>query len=454
MACLSLASVTPAPTSTAPPTAQPRATPGDLLAAWEPRRPLAVLWSGDAAANSRWTILAEPGETVRVVHGSGREALLTLFDRVCESTRRATPVDTACPFTCGWIGWIGYDAGRVLEPAAGLHGTPAATSLAAPLAEFHRVDRALIHDRLSGEWHALGGCAWPMGDGGDRAFHLGPLASRTGAEAYLNAAARAIEYIRAGDVYQVNLAHALEGVFKGSPRGLFAQLAMASNPWFGAYLESVHEGTARAIASLSPEQFIRFDPATRRLETCPMKGTRPAAAFAELETSEKERAELAMIVDLMRNDLGRVCELGSVRVDTARAIERHAAGDLLQATAQITGRLTPGRSLADALAQMLPGGSITGAPKIRAMQIIDELEPEPRGAYCGCIGYVSDSGHAAFNIAIRTAIIRGAPTPAGIDGRFSYSVGAGIVADSQPRLEWQETLHKAGILSGITTLPR
>ncbi len=275
--------------------------------------------------------------------------------------------------------------------------------------------------------------------------------------------ARVLEYIRAGDVYQVNLAHELTGEFSGSARALFGELAARSRPWFGAYLESADERTRRAMLSLSPELFLDFDPATRRVLTRPMKGTRPGGASAqELDASPKDRAELNMIVDLMRNDLGRVCNFGSVRVETARAIERHGgAAGVIQATGSVSGTLRAELGVDDLLRATFPGGSVTGAPKIRAMQIIDELEPTARGPYCGSVGFVSDCGRAAFNIAIRTALVEepqvAVRTTPGVFDRavLRYSVGAGIVADSDPASEWQETMDKAGFLASMAgdTLP-
>jgi para-aminobenzoate synthetase component 1 len=203
--------------------------------------------------------------------------------------------------------------------------------------------------------------------------------------------------------------------------------------------------------------FLSFDPATRELVTRPMKGTRPAGGAAALSESPKDRAELAMIVDLMRNDLGRVCRLGSVRVDEARVIERHGTGpsEIVQATATVRGEVPAGASAWDVLRGTFPGGSVTGAPKIRAMQIIDELEPVARGPYCGAMGFVSDSGHMAFNLAIRTALISGHGDVRGrIEGEVSYSVGAGIVADSRAEEEWEETLQKAAGFEHVLRLGR
>lgn len=189
-----------------------------------------------------------------------------------------------------------------------------------------------------------------------------------------------------------------------------------------------------------------------------MKGTRPAHADPQtLAHSAKDAAELAMIVDLMRNDLGRVAALGSVRVDQPRVIERHAPGPsgVYQGVATVSARLRDSLTASDLLAATLPGGSITGAPKVRAMQIIDQLESSPRGPAFGCVGYASTSGRLALNIAIRTAIIRGSgphDQPGFIDaGTLHYAVGAGIVADSDPHSEWCETLDKARILDAITS---
>jgi para-aminobenzoate synthetase component 1 len=253
--------------------------------------------------------------------------------------------------------------------------------------------------------------------------------------AFTRSVERALEYIRAGDVYQVNLAHRLTAQFEGSTRAFFAALMAGARPWYGAYLETP-EG---AVCSASPELFLTYDPATRRLTTRPMKGTRPASLAAELAASEKDTAELNMITDLMRNDIGRVSELGSVAVQQQRNFELH--NQLVQTTSTVTGTLRAGLTFTDALLSAFPGGSVTGCPKVRAMQIIDELELSGRGMYCGAIGYISRSGHAAFNIVIRTAVIEG--------DRLTYHAGAGIVVDSDPAAEWQETLDKAGILTRL-----
>jgi anthranilate/para-aminobenzoate synthase component I len=252
---------------------------------------------------------------------------------------------------------------------------------------------------------------------------------------------RALAYIAAGDCYQVNLAHRLERAVSGEPRAVFADLAGAADPLYGALVQA----GPRAVCSLSPELFLSFDAASGAVRTRPMKGTRPLSADpAELRDAAKDRAELDMIVDLMRNDLGRVAEVGTVRVTEPRAIERHGSG-VWQATATVEARVRAGIGLGELIGATFPPGSVTGAPKIRAMQIIDELEPASRGPYCGAIGWIGDDGSAELAVAIRTA----AMTRAG-PGRWGmhYWVGAGIVADSTPEGEWAETLVKAGPVMG------
>ncbi len=364
--------------------------------------------------------------------------------------------DSEMPPLPGYVGFISYDVGRELEPRA-RWGGGARGDRSIPSMFFRRVEEGLAFDHWKRRWWCVGERARrlarqiePSGGAGPPGPCWGRPVSQSGQAAYLAGVARALEYIRAGDAYQVNVAHRLSAPFSGGARGVFRGLCAMVRPWHGVYVE----GSGFAVASASPELFLCFDPVTRVLRTRPMKGTRPAAlegAFGDLERSEKDRAELAMIVDLMRNDLGRVCELGSVRVETVRRIERHDSG-VLQATACGEGVLRAGLTLRDALGATFPAGSVTGAPKIRAMQIIDELEPVRRGVYCGSAGYVGDDGRAMLNVAIRTAVVTG--RAGGGPGEFEeatldYSVGAGIVADSDPGTEWQETLDKAAAVSAL-----
>jgi para-aminobenzoate synthetase component 1 len=257
-------------------------------------------------------------------------------------------------------------------------------------------------------------------------------------EEYLNAVRRAKEYIAAGDIYQVNLSQRFCTPFQGDPFALYRRLQRINPAPFGCFLDY---GDVVVVGG-SPERFLRLR--GRRVETRPMKGTRPRGKSPaedrylrqELLSSEKDRAELVMIVDLERNDLGRVCDYGSVRVRTLRALETYAT--VFQTTATILGRLRQDRDRIDLLRACFPGGSVTGAPKIRAMEIIEELEPTRRGIYTGSIGYLDLDGDLDLNIAIRTMICR--------DRQAYFQVGGGIVADSDPEAEYEETLVKAKAL--------
>ena len=264
---------------------------------------------------------------------------------------------------------------------------------------------------------------------------------------FLAAVERAQQYIRAGDIYQVNLSQRLTAQSGFTGWELFQKLSAVSPAPFAAFLDC---GDFQ-IASSSPEQFLRLSGS--QITTRPIKGTRPrdadltrdAQLAYELQTSAKELAELVMITDLLRNDLGKVCEYGSVQVPDLAKLEKFAQVQHLVST--VEGRLRSGVTHFAAFASCFPGGSITGAPKFRAMEIIDELEPLSRGPYCGAIGYLGFNRESQLNIAIRTAICR--------DGFAHFNVGAGIVADSQPEAEYAETLAKAcGFFAALKiTLP-
>ena len=254
-------------------------------------------------------------------------------------------------------------------------------------------------------------------------------------EAFEARVARAQEYIAAGDVYQVNLAQKFSTQFTGNPYRLFEHLLARSPAPGGAFLDF---GDTR-ILSASPEMFLRIR--GRHIVTRPIKGTRPRSrdpvrdeqlAF-ELMTDPKELAELVMITDLERNDLGRVCEYGSVTVTQLIQLERFA--QVFHLVSTIEGLLKPGIDALEAVRLCIPGGSISGAPKKRACEIIRELEPCPRGIYTGLIGYFDDNGDAAFSIAIRTMVQEGET--------LHFSTGSGITAGSIPSREYEETLHKA-----------
>jgi len=257
-------------------------------------------------------------------------------------------------------------------------------------------------------------------------------------EDYLRKVQRIKRYIAAGDVYQVNLTMRFAVNTTAQPYEIYQRLCDINPASHAAFLHY----DDFAIISASPELFL--DLRDGHVITRPIKGTRPrtgepsrdAVARRELETSEKERAELNMIVDLIRNDLGRVCEYGTVRVTDPGSIEELPT--VFHRVATIEGRLAEGKTNLDLLAATFPGGSITGAPKIRAMQIIRELEPTPRGVYCGSIGWIGLDGSMSMNIAIRTMVqVR--------DTVYVYA-GGGIVADSDPEQEYEETLLKASAM--------
>ena len=256
-------------------------------------------------------------------------------------------------------------------------------------------------------------------------------------EGFIAAVDAAQEYIARGDIYQVNLSQQFRTTLseEGSLFAVYDRLRAVSPAPMAAYLHTPE----REILSSSPETFLRMH--GRAIETRPIKGTRPRFADPELDsrsafelqTSEKEIAELVMITDLERNDLGRVCEFGSVAVTEMLKHERLEQVHHLVST--VTGQLREGADQLDALQACFPGGSITGAPKKRAMEIIAELENVPRGLYTGAMGYLGFNGESQFNIAIRTLVREGQT--------LSYGVGAGIVADSIPEMEYEETLQKA-----------
>jgi len=349
-----------------------------------------------------------------------------------------------------WIGHLSYDLGRWVEKLP----SRAAADRDWPIVELAWCPGYFVYDTAAKQWYACG--AWRDGgapglknaapaSGDYRAGNLRGVFDRPGYEA---AVARVKDYIASGDIFQANLAQRFTADFEGetplASRALFEKLTAVSPAWYGAYLELASDPSrptepGRAIASTSPELFLELD-ANANVVTRPIKGTRPASVPAEeLRRSVKDTAELTMIVDLLRNDLGRVCAYGSVRVPQPREIETHPT--VHHGVATVTGLLHRSMTVVDLLRATMPGGSITGAPKVRAMEIIDELEPVRRGPYCGAIGFFSRE-ETCLNIAIRTMLIEQPRNDRAI-GRVDFSVGGGIVADSDPASEYQETLDKA-----------
>lgn len=481
----------------------PRISPASLFAGWPADAPLAALVShppnhhptpGAPVGShwARWSYFAAPERVIRISPGrsDAPEQIAAHLQRTptsrCSprsaSTREGAAAGGPPPFQRGWLMSLAYELGRDAEPLARHTQGPRALGGPAPwpAAALLRCDAVLAHDHAQGRWWISGDhnarerllnlAARAVASGPDPErtdFRLGELRSLTGQEAFEDAVAAVVRLIRAGDIFQANIAHHLAAAFEGSPRGLFAAMAARALPWFGAYLElpappspAPGDAPARAICSFSPELFLALDPVSGTAVARPMKGTRPLrdrAAYADLARSQKDRAELNMIVDLMRNDLGRIARPGQVFVDDPRALEPHGGADLgvLQGVATVRAALRDDMTFADILRAVFPPGSVTGAPKIRAMQIIEQVEPLPRGPYCGCLGFADDDGPIMLSVAIRTAMIeasRSAPAAADTPGAqpvfergssLTFPVGAGIVAQSDPRSEWEETLHKA-----------
>ena len=293
----------------------------------------------------------------------------------------------------------------------------------------------LVHTH-DGGWHECGSLSDELSASAHQSVELGRIEAGWTKSRFEGAVERIREWIAAGDIYQVNLAQCFELAVKGgSLFPLYEALRNASPSPMAAWMSLA----GREVLSSSPETFLRIS--GNGIETRPIKGTRPRFADPaadlqsayELQTSPKEIAELVMITDLLRNDIGQVCEFGSVSVDEMLQLETLEQVHHLVST--VRGRMRPDEDAIGALAACFPGGSITGAPKRRAMEIIHELEGAPRGLYCGAIGYLGYDGESQFNIAIRTMVRE--------HGKLRFHAGAGIVADSDPEKEYEETLHKA-----------
>jgi len=401
------------------------------------------------ATGAAWTVREDTG---RESSGTGDvlDALGGVIRRFGLADPGETPEPDAPPFRGGLIGYFGYDLAPQLERLP--RKAPRDSRL--PDVRFALYDTAVVIDHATGSAGVVATDLFGEGEPAVRARaaawrerlgrapaavrgtpgRLGPVEGNFTKGAYLDAVRRALEYVAAGDIFQVNLSQRFTAVGDPDPFDLYLRLKVLSPAPFAAFLR----WDDMAVVSASPEWFYR----TRGdgIVTRPIKGTRPrggdpaadAALAAELAASPKDRAELTMIVDLERNDLGRVARYGTVRVVGAPEVESFAQVHHLVAT--VGARVRPGAGPVEVVRAMFPGGSITGAPKIRAMEIIDELEPNRRGLYTGAIGYFSRGGTSAFNIAIRTLTVEG--------GRVAYQVGGGIVADSDPEAEYHETLHK------------
>ncbi len=422
-------------------------------------------WLDSAAVDSheRFDILvADPFATLRT---TGEATEIARRGRTATQSRRPplellreelgelAPSALGLPFSGGAVGYFGYDLGRQLERIPSI----AAADIAMPDLAMGLYDWAVVVDHAARR-------TWLVGNGRDARTFVswdelvarlsadpppdpppfrvrGLPKSNLGRDTYAAAFRAVQEHIRVGDCYQVNLTQRFEAVAEGDAWHAYVRLRELNPAPFAAYLD-LPDGK---IVSSSPERFLRLRDG--HVETKPIKGTRPRskdskrdrALAEELRTSAKDRAENVMIVDLLRNDLGKVCVPGSVRASKLFDIESFASVHQLGST--VEGRLAPGKHALELVAACFPGGSITGAPKVAAMKIIEELEPQRRSVYCGSIGYIGFDGNMDTNIAIRTLVQQG-------DHVYTWA-GGGVVADSNVDAEYQESLDKAAAMLAV-----
>lgn len=438
----------------------------------------ARLASGALAARVE---IEQRGATVRAEVDDALEVLRALLRE--HAVQPAQLAERAIPLLAGAVGYIGYEAGQMLErlprvprprldmPDIALffhdwvlgHDRKTKRSFLsvlgrgasgeqARLAAEHERTRVLaalraFEESASEESASAARAASPSTARQKRrpepalasllsAARATPVTSR---DAYLSAIAAAKDHILGGDAFEICLTHRIDAPFAGDPFELWRELRRTSPAPFAAFLD-LPEG---AVVSSSPERFLSVD-ASRKVESRPIKGTRPrgtsaaedAALAAELASSTKDRAENAMIVDLVRNDLGRVCRFGSVEAPELYAVETYATVHQLVST--VRGELDEGRDAVDVIRASFPPGSMTGAPKIEAMSILERLEPTERGVYSGALGWLDFAGPVDLSVVIRTLLVK--------DGRAHLHVGGAIVSDSDAAAEHDETMHKARAL--------
>ncbi|WP_188646549.1 aminodeoxychorismate synthase component I [Marinithermofilum abyssi] len=412
----------------------------------------------DSCSRGRYTILAwDPFQQVELWQEREPEPFQKLDSLAALAPELPDLPDDAPPFLTGVVGYLGYELAWSLEVIGeakprryavpdGVLMVPRRTIVVdderketwvAVVAdnEAEKVLQAAVEELLCWERESLVEMAPVKGGPIQMVPEIAP-------DDYFQRVQRVKEYIGRGDIYQANLSYRISGSMNGDPWQLYRCLRKANPGAYSAFLRFADH----AILSSSPEQFIRWEKGW--IETKPIKGTRPRGREQtedgrfkeELAASEKDRAELLMIVDLERNDLGKFCFPGTVQVPVLFAIEPHPT--VWHQVAVVKGQIRPGVTPGQLMAGMFPGGSITGAPKIRSMQIIHELESSRRGVYTGSIGYVDRRGNGEWNIAIRTMTWW--------NGELSFHVGGGIVADSDPRAEYEETIAKGkGMMEAI-----
>ena len=428
---------------------------------------MALLDSSQLDDNSRFSyltcdpfaVVSSKGNVVRInrlgkieeIYGDPWTVLKDVFKDLLDQK-----TDSKGPFLGGGIGYWSYDMGRILEKIP---------ELSSDINEYPDMniafyDWVLIHDHETGIVSLSTTDKHPLLSAPDRENwvcqklsalgetdqkikfsqdDLGTVSQNYTIKKYTEAIGKVKEYLISGEIYQANISQRFQVSFKGNSWGLYRKLRRSNPAPFSAYLQFPEVD----VLSVSPELFLSLE--AKNVETRPIKGTRPSSEdprmdekfAAELADSEKDQAENIMIVDLMRNDLGKVCKVGSVEVGKLMKLERHPT--VWHLVSIVKGVLEDDKDAIDLLRDCFPGGSITGAPKIRAMEIIEEIEPNRRGVYCGSIGYIGFDGNMKTSIAIRTLTVE--------NGQIAFQSGGGIVFDSDPYSEYLETIDKA---RGIT----
>jgi anthranilate synthase component 1 len=400
-----------------------------------------------SAGNEGWDILFALPESVKVYGAHEGAALQADLAAIAVAPQ---PKQHHLPFAGGWVVYLGYEWLETIEPSVAARADDEF-----PLGLVARVPAAVVLERGNGTAHLvaetpeqlarLRGLLPQCGTHQARSVELAGL-TEDQPDAFLAGVGRCKQYIRDGDVFQVNLSRGWDAQLapEVTPIDLFSKLRRANPAPFSAYVDL---GGGRAIVSSSPERLVRID-AAGRVETRPIAGTHPRSPDAEedarqkqrLIASTKERAEHVMLIDLERNDLGRIAVPGTVKVDALMEVTSYTYVHHIESTVSCT--IRPGCTVADVMRALFPGGTITGCPKVRCMQIIRELEDRPRHAYTGSLGYINLDGTLDLNILIRTFMQ---------DGKHLYfRAGAGIVADSDPERELNETRAKArGLLRAL-----
>jgi len=456
----------------------PAGSPGCVLVGAEPFLSLRATRTGERSRAGRAIAHVVVADESGIVRADVDDPLAVLRALLAEhAVDTSVLVDRPLPFMGGAVGYVGYEVGQVLERLPNLPRTSSAPGMPDLAMFFHRWVLGTSRSAEKGKpktWLSVIGrdaldaqrtrdgvmetiASFRPGSTDARRETSGDLEAQMtrarvraqlGRAAYVDRVRTAKRHIEDGDAFEICLTNALDAPFAGDPWTLWNELRRTNPAPMSAWLD-LREG---AVVSASPERFVRLDE-QRAAESRPIKGTRPRGTTAQedarlahdLASSEKDRAENSMIVDLVRNDLGKVCRFGSVTTPNLYEVEPHP--NVHQLVSTVRGELNPERDAIDLLRACFPPGSMTGAPKIEAMSILESLEPKERGVYAGALGFFDFAGPMDLSVVIRSAVVS--------RGRASFSVGGAVVADSDPETEHDETLHKArGLVAVLAALAR